>query len=105
MRTSVLRSWFPQFLSLPGIVKQEMDFVSDWKRDPDVFLIAKQETGLAQQQILPINSIGPVPTTVSTAILLAPYLGATIAYMNGKAFWANLKNDLYVATVITIYLP
>ena len=51
MRTSVLRSWLPQFLPLPGIVKQEMDFVSDWKRDPDVFLIAKQETGLAQQQV------------------------------------------------------
>jgi hypothetical protein len=40
MRTSVLRSWFPQFLSLPEIVKQEMDFVSDWKRDPDAFLTA-----------------------------------------------------------------
>jgi hypothetical protein len=72
MRTSVLRSWFPQFLSLPEIVKQEMDFVFDWECDPDVFLSAKQESGLAQQQILPINSIWPVPTTVSTAILLAP---------------------------------
>jgi len=36
---------------LPEIVKQEMDFVSDGKRDPDVFLTAKQETGLAHQPV------------------------------------------------------
>jgi hypothetical protein len=36
---------------LPEIVKQEMDFVSDWKHDPGVFLTAKQETSLAHQQV------------------------------------------------------